>query len=169
MDREQDLRRHLRDLVTRTFEGAADWPDRVALFDRGIELLDPTVRAVLAETDEVFLDGTGTVSARREADGEGGVVYRWELSWPRQRSAVGRDGGPVAPVQVIAHFRRSFNHPHLRGSTAGDWPLQVLDADDVRRQEPILRAIVEAEFHQRIFEGRWPIVPAAVREYGEPS
>ncbi|MGH4019263.1 MAG: hypothetical protein ACRDT0_08510, partial [Pseudonocardiaceae bacterium] len=92
-----------------------------------------------------------------------------ELSWPRQREATSRDGGPVAPIQVIAWFRRSFNHPHLRGSTAGDWPLQVLSADDAARQEPIVRAIVEAELHQRIFEGRWPVVPAAVRKHGPPS
>jgi hypothetical protein len=167
VDREQDLRRHLRDLVTRTFEGADNWPDRVALFDRGIELLDPLVRAVLAELDETFLDRTGTITGRREDDVEGGVVQRWELSWPRQQSAVGRDGGPVAPVQVIAHFRRSFNHPHLRASIGGDWPMQVLDADDAKRQEPIVRAIVETEFHQRIFEGFWGIVPAMVREHGE--
>ena len=168
MDREQDLRRHLHDLVTRTFEGASGWPERVAVFERGIKLLDPLVRGVLAEIDDLFLDHTGTISANHEVGAEGGVVQRWELSWPRQQSAVGRDGGPVAPVEVIAHFRRSFNHPHLRGSAAGDWPLQVLDAADAQRQEPVVRAIVETEFHQRIFEGRWGIVPAMVREHGEP-
>lgn len=69
---------------------------------------------------------------------------------------------------MIALFRRTFNHPHLRGSTAGDWPMQVLDAADAARQEPIVRAIVEVELHQRIFEGRWGVVPRTVREHGEP-
>ncbi len=169
MTRGEDLQRHLHDLVTRTFEGAADWPDRVALFDRAVDLLDPVVRSALAEADEQFLDGTGTVRRRRATPAEGGVAEHWELSWPLQRAGIGRDGGPVPPVQVIALFRRTFNHPHLRGSMAGDWPMQVLDEADAARQQPIPRAIVEAELHQRIFEGRWWVVPRAVREHGEPA
>jgi hypothetical protein len=48
------------------------------------------------------------------------VVDRDELSWPRQREATSRDGDAVAPIQVIAWFRRRFTHPHLCGTTAGD-------------------------------------------------
>lgn len=72
MTREEDLQRHLHDLVTRTFEGAAAWQERVALFDRAADLLDPVVRAALAEVDEGFLDGTGEVERRRETPADGG-------------------------------------------------------------------------------------------------
>ncbi|MGH4019411.1 MAG: hypothetical protein ACRDT0_09290 [Pseudonocardiaceae bacterium] len=167
--REEDVLRHVADLVSRSYEGAESWPDRLALFHQAVELIDPLVRRVLDETDATFLEATGETTARTVEHDDGSVAAHWELSWPRQREATSRDGGPVAPIQVIAWFRRSFNHPHLRGSTAGDWPLQVLTADDAARQEPIVRAIVEAELHQRIFEGRWPVVPAAVRKHGPPS
>ncbi len=40
------------------------------------------------------------------------------------------------------------------------WPCQVIDDADAERQEPILRAIVESELHQRIFQGTWRVIPA---------
>lgn len=160
--------RHLADLAARIYEGAESWPDRLIVFHRAVELLDPVVRGVFAEADATFLEGTGQFSRHGVEGDDGSVGEHWELSWPRQREAVSRDGGPVAPVQVIAWFRRSFNHAHLRGSTAGDWPLQVVSTDDAARQEPIVRAIVEAELHQRIYEGRYPVMPIAVRKYGLP-
>jgi hypothetical protein len=70
-----------------------------------------------------------------------------------------RAGGTVQPVQVVAWFAAGFTHPHFRGSRVGNWPLQVLTEQDARRQEPIVRAIVEAEVHERIFEGTWRIIP----------
>ena len=167
--RAEDLLRHLDDLVQRSFEGATSWPDRLALFHRAVDLLDPVVRNAFADADTMFLEGTGKVTRRSVEDDDGSVAEHWELSWPRQRDAVSRDGGPVPPVQVIAWFRRSFNHPHLRGSTAGDWPLQVTTTEDAARQAPIVHAIVEAELHQRIYEGRYPVMPVAVRKYGLPS
>jgi hypothetical protein len=166
--REDDLMRHLADLVAHSYEGAVSWVDRVAVFRRAVELLDPVVRRVFAEADAAFLDGTGEITRRSVEQGDGSLGEHWELSWPRQREAVSRDGGPVAPVQVIVWFRRSFNHAHLRGSTAGDWPLQVTTTEDATRQLPIVRAIVEAELHQRIYEGRYPVMPIAVRKYGPP-
>jgi hypothetical protein len=166
--REEDLMRHLADLVARRYEGAASWADRVAVFQRAVELLDPVVRGVLAEADEMFLEHTGEITRHSVEDSDGSVGEHWELSWPRQREAVSRHGGPVGPVQVIAWFRRSFNHAHLRGSTAGDWPLQVTTTEDASRQLPIVRAIVEAELHQKIYEGRYPVMPVAVRKYGVP-
>jgi hypothetical protein len=44
----------------------------------------------------------------------------------------------------------------------------VTSADDAERQIPIVRAIVEAELHQRIYEGRYPVMPVAVTKYGLP-
>ncbi|MGH3824548.1 MAG: hypothetical protein ACRDRA_17200 [Pseudonocardiaceae bacterium] len=166
--RDEDLMRHLADLVARSYEGATSWPDRLTVFHRAVQLLDPVVRGVLAEADKMFLENTGEITRYRVEQEDGSVGERWELSWPRQRDAVSRDGGPVAPVQVIAWFQRSFNHAHLRGSTAGDWPLQVTSTDDAMRQAPIVRAIVEAELHQRIYEGRYPVIPLAVSRYGLP-
>lgn len=166
--RDEDLMRHLADLATRSYEGAKSWPDRLAVFHRAVQLLDPVVRGVFAEADAMFLESSGEVSRHSVEADDGSVGEHWVLSWPRQREATSRDGGPVAPVQVIAWFRRSFNHAHLRGSTAGDWPLQVTSTDDAARQIPIVRAIVEAELHQRIYEGRYPVMPVAVRKYGVP-
>lgn len=168
MVREQDLMRHLDDLVARRYEGAVSWVDRVAVFRRAVELLDPVVRSVFAEADATFLENTGEITRDSVEDSDGSVGERWELSWLRQREALSRHGGPVGPVQVIAWFRRSFNHAHLRGSTVGDWPLQVISTDDATRQLPIVRAIVEAELHQKIYEGRYPVMPVAVRLYGLP-
>ncbi|MGH3872757.1 MAG: hypothetical protein ACRDSR_14830 [Pseudonocardiaceae bacterium] len=167
--REEDLLRHLADLAARSYEGATSWPDRLAVFHRAVQLLDPVIRGVFAEADATFLETTGEISRHGVETDDGSVGEHWVLSWPRQREATSRHGGPVAPVQVIAWFRRSFNHAHLRGSTAGDWPLQVTSTDDAARQEPIVRAIVEAELHQRIYEGRYPVLPVAVRKYGLPS
>jgi hypothetical protein len=155
--------RHLADLVARRYEGAVSWADRVAVFHRAVELLDPVVRGVFTEADATFLEHTGKITRHSVEDSDGSVGEHWELSWPRQREAVSRHGGPVAPVQVIAWFQRSFNHAHLRGSTAGDWPLQVTSTSDATRQLPIVRAIVEAELHQKIYEGRYPVMPVAVR------
>jgi hypothetical protein len=41
--------------------------------------------------------------------------------------------------------------------------MQVTSPEDADRQELVVRAIVEAELHERIFEGRWQIVPSFVR------
>src|SRR5712691_8621295 len=100
--RSEDVFRHLEDLRTGTFEGAESREDRVALFRRAVDLLDPVVREVLDETNATFLDGSGQVDHRSvHVDGNGDAVARWELSWPEQRQAdnVRPDGG-VPPIQV---------------------------------------------------------------------
>jgi hypothetical protein len=160
--RVQDIFRHLQDLRARSYEGVEPRSERVELFKRAVELLDPLVRAVLDETDREFLNRTGTIEHHPVAEeASGDAVAGWELSWPDQRKAENvRGGNGVGPVQVVAWFAAGFTHPHLRGSHAGNWPLQVTSEEDARRQEPIVRAIVEAELHERIFEGTWRIVPA---------
>lgn len=161
----EDVSRHLDDLRTGTCEGADEWPDRVAYFQRLVDMLDPVVRGILAETDAAFLDDTGEITHHAGEDEEGGRWARWDLYWPAQREATSRDGGPVQPIQVMVVFGRGNTHPHLRGTTAGMWPCEVVDEADAQRQEIILRAIVEAELHQRIFEGKWRIVPAYERRH----
>jgi hypothetical protein len=168
-ERQRDVLRHLEDLRTRTFEGRSSREERVELFRRAVDLIDALVRRVLAEVDEAFLDGSGQIERDDGPVGpEGDLAVRWILSWPDQRGARNvRAEGAVGPIEVVASFLADFNHPHLRGSVAGHWPFQVVDEEDAARQESIIRAIVEAELHQRIFEGTWRVVPGFVRRTGE--
>ena len=158
--RAMDIFRHLSDLRSGTYEGAEQWPERVRVFRRAVGLLDPVVRRILEQTNATFLRGSGKIHHRAGDDRDGGACARWELSWPEQRHASGRHGGRVEPIQVIAVFGRGTTLPHLRGAVAGMWPCQVADAADAERQELILRAIVECELHQRIFQGTWRVIPA---------
>src|SRR5439155_4877635 len=95
--------------------------------------------------------------------GSGGLVTRFELSWPEQRAAQVMRGphGPLQPVRIVVDYSQGFLHPHLSGSTAGFWPFQVTSAADAGRQRGILAAIVELELHQRIFETDWRILPVS--------
>jgi len=68
--------RHLDDLVARRYEGAASWVDRVAVFQRAVELLDPVVRGVFAEADAAFLENTGEITRRSVEDSDGSVRFR---------------------------------------------------------------------------------------------
>ena len=65
--------RHLGDLVARSYEGAVSWVDRVAVFHRAVELLDPVIRRVLTEADAAFLDNTGEITRRCVEQGDGSV------------------------------------------------------------------------------------------------
>jgi len=49
------------------------------------------------------------------------------------------------------------------GAATGMWPCQVTDEQDAERQEPILRAIVECELHERIFPGHLASDPSIHR------
>jgi hypothetical protein len=165
--RVEDLFRHLDDLRTDSYEGAGPRAERIDLFRRTVELLGPVVRRVLEEADAAFLAGSGGLAEHPPSQDGGDWTARWELSWPEQRAATPIRGGVdrVAPVQVVAWFAGTFTHPHLAGSWAGQqplvahWPLQVTGQTDAERQEAVVRAIVEAELHQRVFEGGWRILP----------
>jgi hypothetical protein len=167
-----DLYRHLDDVRLRSYEGAGPREERNLVFARAVELLDPVVTRILDEVRVTFLDGAGEVRhVPAGDDGKGGMVARWELSWQEQRAAINRmeppeTAGPVPPVTVIAWFGATFTHGHLCGTTAGHWPLQVLDTTDAERQEPIVRAIVEAELHQRIFEAGWQVMSGYAKQHG---
>jgi hypothetical protein len=166
--RVEDLFRHLDDLRTNSYEGAGPRAARIELFRRAVELFGPVVRRVLEEANAGLLDGTGAVREQGLSEQpDGGWTARWELSWPEQQAAPNLRGGDgVQPVQVVAWFASGFTHPHLSGSRAGDWPLQVTSEADAERQEAIVRAIVEAELHQRIFEAGWRILPGYTRRSG---
>ncbi len=154
--------RHLADLRSGSYEGAQPRDARLELFERAVVLMDPVVRSVLEETKDTFLAGAGDIELHPVTlHSNGDAAAAWSLSWPEQRAAENVRGAcDVGPIQVIALFASGFTHPHLRGTSAGNWPLQVLDPQDAERQEPIVRAIVEAELHERVFEGTWRIVPS---------
>ena len=162
--------RHLADLRAMTYEGAVGREAQQRTFQEATRLLGPVVEEVLGELNERLLLGSGTIS-RDTADSQGdGAAVAWSLSWPDQRAAIVRaTGEPLAPISVVARLRPSHIHGHLGGSYFGDWPLQIVSAEDARRQAPVVLAIAEAELHQRIFDagGNWRLVPAYCERIGE--
>lgn len=160
--RAQDYQRHLMDLRTDSYEGAVPRSDREEVFNRAVRLLDPVVTEVLERFDEVMLADSGMIEGPAYIRGRD-LEARWELSWPKQRSAAHRiePGKPVGPITIRAHFHEGWTHGHLAGSAAGDWPFQVTTEADARRQWTIIWAIAESELHHRIFESHhpWDVVP----------
>ena len=160
--RADDLLRHLQDLRSGTYEGAMSRGAKEGVYRQGINLLRSVAVEILEEANTLFLNGTGNVQMiGPEEDGSGGLVTRFELSWPEQRAARVMRGpnGPLQPVRIVVNYSQGFHHPHLSGSTAGFWPFQVTSAADAGRQKGVLAAIVELELHQRIFETDWRILP----------
>lgn len=171
LHRVEDFRRHVEDLKNQAFEGRVSRTDRDALFDAAFTLLDPLARTVLEDVNAGLLGGSGTITSEPpHSDGSGGTIGRWTLRWPLQQQARDRfSGRPLQPVTIGAVFPDEWTHPHLAArthlGTAGliGWPLQVVSDDDAMRQIWILRAIAEAELHDRIYEAdvNWEIVPDA--------
>jgi len=162
--RADDLLRHLQDLRSGTYEGAMSRGAKEVVYRQGINLLRSVAVEILEEANTLFLNGTGNVQMiGPEEDGSGGLVTRFELSWPEQRAARVMRGpnGPLQPVRIVVNYSQGFLHPHLSGSTAGFWPFQVTSAADAGRQKGVLAAIVELELHQRIFETDWHILPVS--------
>src|SRR2546425_7151465 len=97
--RADDLLRHLQDLRSGTYEGAMSRGAKEVVYRQGINLLRPVAVEILEEANTLFLNGTGNVQMiGPEEDGSGGLVTRFELSWPEQRAArVMR--GPNGPLQ----------------------------------------------------------------------
>jgi hypothetical protein len=160
--RSDDLLRHLQDLRSGTYEGAMSRGAKEVVYREGINLLNSVAVEILKEANTLFLKGTGNVQIiGPEEDGYGGLVTRFELTWPEQRAAQVMRGpkGPLQPVRIVVNYSKGELHPHLSGTTAGFWPFQVTSAADAARQKGILAAIVELELHQRIFETDWRILP----------
>ena len=152
------LRRHFVDLRDGVHGGAASRQDKERLFERAVELLDHRARQVLGEIDAELLLGTGEIDASGVVRGlDGGVVAGWRLSWPEQRAA------GVPPITLEAHYERGFHHPHLRGATVGEWPLNVFDDAQADAEVPTLRAIAAADLHNLVFRADYAIVPAITR------
>src|SRR5437016_7840652 len=100
--RADDLLRHLQDLRSGTYEGAMSRGAKEVVYRQGINLLRPVAVEILEEANTLFLNGTGNVQMiGPEEDGSGGLVIRFELSWPQQRAArVMR--GPNGPLRIIS-------------------------------------------------------------------
>jgi hypothetical protein len=149
------LTRHFLDLRDGTHGDVVSRAEKEQLFATAITLLDPVVRSALAELDRALLSGTGTIEASGLGrDASGGTLAQWSLSWPEQLQA------GIQPVLIIAHYGSGFHHPHLRGRTVGEWPLNVFDQVDARAQLPTIRAIAAGELHNLVFEADYRIVPA---------
>lgn len=100
--------------------------DKGQLFAAAIPLLDPYARQVLQEMNTHLLLGTGDVTAtgvqRHGDDTDAG----WTLSWPQQRAL------DIDPVAIRAWYGAQLHHPHSRGATMGDWPLNVFTPDQAQ-------------------------------------
>jgi hypothetical protein len=158
--RREDWRRHVQDLVTRSYEGASERPAREEMFRRAFELTTPVATRVLEAVDALYLGRTAAISvAAPAADGDGGLLGSWDMTWPALEQSRSRfTGAPLPPVQLFAMFPRDFTHPHLAlfslgppRRVAASWPMQVTSAEDAERQEVVLWAIAEAEVHERTF------------------
>jgi hypothetical protein len=149
------LIRHFEDLRDGTHGGSASRKDKEAHFEKAVQLLAPVARQVLTEINTSLLLDTGQVTEtglRRTADG--GLSASWTLSWPEQRSA------RIEPIVLQAYFGAGFHHPHLRGTTVHDWPLNVFNDEDAAAQLSILRAIATSDLHNLVFRADYRIVPA---------
>ncbi len=157
------LMRHFIDLRDDVHGDAVSRHDKEAVFAREVDLLSPVANQALSEVNMYLLLDSGAVSEtglQRSADG--GTSAAWELSWPEQRNV------RVPPIMLHAYFGAGFHHPHLRGATVGDWPLNVFSVQDATDQLPILRAIAISDLHNLVFQSDYRIIPAVTRPSTEP-
>jgi len=152
------LIRHFNDLRDGNHGGSVTRHDKEAHFAHAVQLLAPVARQALEEINANLLLDTGRVAEtglRRESDG--GSSASWELTWPEQRAA------GVPPVTLCAYYGIGFHHPHLRGATVRDWPLNVFTTHDAADQLPTVRAIITSDLHNLVFRADYRIIPAATR------
>jgi hypothetical protein len=157
------LIRHFEDLRDGTHGGSTSREDKEAHFKKAVRLLAPIARQVLTEMNTILLLDTGQLTEtglRRTADG--GLEASWALSWPDQRAA------RVPPIAFYAYFGATFHHPHLRGSTVHDWPLNVFSDEDAAAQSSILQAIASGDLHNLVYRADYRIVPAVTKDPATP-
>jgi hypothetical protein len=156
------LLRHFSDLRDGVHGGAASRHDKETRFAEEVDLLSPLAHQALSEVNTYLLLDSGAVSETGlQRSPEGGMSAAWELSWPEQRDA------RVPPIMLHAYFGVGFHHPHLRGATVGDWPLNVFSVQDATSQLPILRAIATSDLHNLVFQSDYRIIPAITRPSSE--
>jgi hypothetical protein len=158
------LIRHFEDLRDGTHGGSASRKGKEAHFEKAVQLLAPIARKVLTEMNASLLLDTGQLietGLRRTEDG--GLNASWTLSWPAQRAA------GVQPIVLQAYFGSGFHHPHLRGTTVHDWPLNVFSDQDAAAQLSILRAIASSDLHNLVYRADYRIVPAVTADLSNLS
>ena len=158
------LMRHFVDLRDNTHGGSTGRHDKEDHFARAVELLHPVATQVLREMNTLLLLESGRITGsglQRTPDGS--LVASWALSWPEQSSA------GISPVVLMAYYGIGFHHPHLRGATVGDWPLNVFTRSDAADQLHLLRAIAGGELHNLVFQADYTIVPAVIRRREFPE
>jgi hypothetical protein len=149
------LTRHFVDLRDNTHGGSTGRHDKEDHFARAVELMHPVASQVLREMNTLLLLESGRITGTGlQSTPDGGLAASWALSWPEQRSA------GVSPVVLMAYYGIDFHHPHLRGATVGDWPLNIFTRSDAADQLHLLRAIASAELHNLVFQADYTIVPA---------
>lgn len=153
------LLRHFTDLRDGTHgDGAVSRVDKEKLFIAAVDYLAPYAKQALDEMNGALLLASGTVTASGVSRSrEGDVTAVWTLNWPEQEQA------GIPPVTLEAFFGHGFHHPHLRGATAGVWPLNVFSDADAAAELPTLRAITAADLHNLVFQRDYRIVPAITR------
>lgn len=153
----QALTRHFIDLRDGNHFGQVTRTGKETAFTEAVQLLDPPARTVLAEFNDHLLAGTGRIDATGlHRDQRGGLIASWLLTWREQREA------SLAPISLIATYGAGFHHPHLRGATIGEWPLNVAEPSHAEELVPVLRTIAGADIHNLVFQvgGDWRIIPA---------
>jgi hypothetical protein len=158
------LMRHFVDLRDNTHGGSTGRHDKEDHFARAVELLHPVATQVLREMNTLLLLESGRIiGSGLQRTPDGSLVASWALSWPEQ-SSVG-----ISPVVLMAYYGIGFHHPHLRGATVGDWPLNVFTRSDAADQLHLLRAIAGGELHNLVFQADYTIVPAVIRRRNFPE
>ena len=157
------LIRHFEDLRDGTHGGSASRKDKEAHFEKAVQLLAPIARQVLNEMNMHLLRDTGQLTESglgRTPDG--GLNASWGLSWPEQQAA------GIEPIVLQAYFGGGFHHPHLRGTTVHDWPLNVFSEEDAAAQLSILRAIASSDLHNLVYLSDYRIVPVVTANRASP-
>src|SRR5580700_5132521 len=154
---------HFEDLRDGTHGGSASRKDKEAHFEKAVQLLTPIARQVLNEMNISLLCDTGQLTeSGLQRTPDGGLNASWTLSWPEQRAA------GIEPIVLQAYFGAGFHHPHLRGTTVHDWPLNVFSEEDATAQLSILRAIASSDLHNLVYRSDYRIVPAVTANSAGP-
>jgi hypothetical protein len=154
-----ELLRHFADLRDGVHGDVVSRQDKERLFARTVPLLDPYARQALGEINDDLLLGTGEIQASGIREAEDGVDASWTLTWPEQRDA------GISPVTLQAFYGAGFHHPHLRGGTVHDWPLNVFTEEQAAAKLTAFREIAAAEVHNLVFQRDYRIIPATTREH----
>ncbi|MBF8189712.1 hypothetical protein ITP53_29065 [Nonomuraea sp. K274] len=158
------LLRHFSDLRDGTHGPAVSREEKERVFITAVQYLDPVARAVLDEANADLLLGTGDVVASGVTRSqEGGLNAMWSLTWREQRQS------GVQPIAIVAHYGMDFHHPHLRGNTVGDWPLNVFTETDAEAQINTLRTIAAGDAHNLVFQDTYRLMPATTKHHHQPA